>query len=180
MDVVVGLGSSLGDRASTLVSAVAELSRLGTITAVSALYETDPVGPPQPAYLNAAARVELVLSARELLDSLLEIERRHGRTRRERWGPRTLDLDILWILGQDVREHDLVVPHARLFERRFALVPLLDVAPDARDPRSGAALRAWLDALPDGGVVRIAAPTWAHAAASKAVFPPLWTRRVVV
>src|SRR4051812_23579136 len=113
VDVVVGLGGNLGDRETTLAAAVSDLGALGTVLAVSALYETAPVGPPQPAYLNAAARVETPLSPRALLDSLLAIERRHGRERREKWGSRTLDLDILWIVGAVVSEGDLVVPHAR-------------------------------------------------------------------
>src|SRR5262245_31986820 len=144
MDVVVGLGGNLGDRETTLASAVSEVAAHGTILAVSALYETAPVGPPQPAYLNAATRMETPLSPRTLLESLLAIERRHGRERAEKWGPRTLDLDILWILGAVVDEGDLIVPHPRLRERRFALVPLLDVAPDARHPATGEPLRDWV------------------------------------
>ena len=161
MDVVVGLGGNLGDREATLASAVSELGALGTVLAVSALYETAPVGPPQPAYLNAAARVETPRSPRALLDGLLAIERRHGRERAQKWGPRTLDLDILWILGAVVSEDDLVVPHARLRERRFALVPLLDVAPDARHPTTDEPLRDWVAELPDEGIRRVEPPLWA-------------------
>jgi 2-amino-4-hydroxy-6-hydroxymethyldihydropteridine diphosphokinase len=160
MDAVVGLGANLGDPAATLVAAVAELSLVGRVTAISALYETDPVGPPQPAYLNAAVRVRFEGPARGLLGALLDIERRHGRVRRDRWGPRTLDLDLLWIAGEAVIEDGLVVPHPRLAERRFALVPLLEVAPEARHPLSGALLRGWLDALPEGGLRPATAPDW--------------------
>jgi 2-amino-4-hydroxy-6-hydroxymethyldihydropteridine diphosphokinase len=160
MDAVVGLGANLGDPAATLVSAVGALSLLGSVTAISTLYETDPVGPPQPAYLNAAVRIGFEGSARELLSALLDIERHHGRVRRDRWGPRSLDLDLLWIAGVEVLEDGLVVPHPRLAERRFALVPLLDVAPDAAHPRTGAPLRDWLASLPEGGIRYHPAPGW--------------------
>jgi 2-amino-4-hydroxy-6-hydroxymethyldihydropteridine diphosphokinase len=136
-DCVIGLGSNLGDRAETLRRAVAELGALGDVLAVSALYESDPVGPPQPSYLNAAVRLRTQLDMPALLNGLLEIERRLGRKRRERWGARTLDLDILWASSGIFESETLAVPHPRLSERAFALLPLLDVAPEAEDPRSG-------------------------------------------
>jgi 2-amino-4-hydroxy-6-hydroxymethyldihydropteridine diphosphokinase len=128
---VVGLGSNLGDRRATLRSACDALAALPgcELQACSALYETEPVGPPQPRYLNAAVRLASELGPRELLACLLEIERRHGRQRRERNGPRTLDLDILWA-SRAYTDEGLTVPHARLPERAFALAPLLDVAPE--------------------------------------------------
>lgn len=107
----------------------------------SAVYETPPAGgPPQGDYLNAAALIVTSLDAREILERTLAIERALGRTRPDevRWGPRTIDLDVLWIEGEVVSEPGLSVPHPRLVERPFALQPLLDVAPDASDPRSGA------------------------------------------
>jgi 2-amino-4-hydroxy-6-hydroxymethyldihydropteridine diphosphokinase len=136
VDCVIGLGSNLGDRRSNLSAAVRALSRSGSVLAVSPLYETVPVGPPQPEYLNAAVRLSTELGPRELLGRLLSIERATGRERRERWGPRTLDLDLLWASGVVVAEQGLTVPHPELLRRAFALVPLLDVAPDARDPAS--------------------------------------------
>jgi 2-amino-4-hydroxy-6-hydroxymethyldihydropteridine diphosphokinase len=136
-DCVIGLGSNLGDRAEILRRAVAELGALGEAVAISALYETDPVGPPQPPYLNAAVRLLTPLDLPGLLDQLLAIERRAGRERRERWGARILDLDILWASIGVFESETLKVPHPRLNERAFALLPLLDVAPDAIDPRSG-------------------------------------------
>lgn len=111
-----------------------DLEVLGQVVGVSALYETDPVGPPQPAYLNAAVRLATPLPPEALLDELLAIEQRQGRKRRERWGPRVLDLDILWISGARVSTSRLQVPHPELQNRAFALLPLLDVAPDAADP----------------------------------------------
>src|SRR5260221_14597632 len=92
---VIGLGANLGDRLRTLQSAVIALETQGKLAAVSHLYESAAVGPPQPDYLNAAVLLESVLSPAELLTGLLAIERAHGRERRERWGPRTLDLDLL-------------------------------------------------------------------------------------
>lgn len=161
VDVVVGLGANLGDRRATLVAAVSALARLGAIQAVSSLYETEPVGPPQPAYLNAAVRGIFPLSPGELLQALLRIEQAFGRIRGERWGPRIIDLDILWIRGLAVTEDALVVPHPRLAERRFALVPLLDVEPEARHPMTGEPLSSWLSALPAGGLVEVAGRDWA-------------------
>jgi 2-amino-4-hydroxy-6-hydroxymethyldihydropteridine diphosphokinase len=149
---------------------VADLGQLGGALRVSALYETDPVGPPQPSYLNAAVRLEAPGEPRALLVSLLDVERRYGRVRREKWGPRILDLDILWIDGVSLTEPDLVVPHAALRERRFALAPLLDVAPEARDPVTGEAFADWLRALPEVGIQRIAEAGWEHA--KGAFLPP--------
>jgi 2-amino-4-hydroxy-6-hydroxymethyldihydropteridine diphosphokinase len=135
---VVGLGANLGERLEALRDAVRDLSRVARVTKVSRVYETEPVGgPPQPPFFNAAALVDYQGTPLALLDALLAIEARHGRVRRERWGPRTLDLDVLWIDGLVVNAPGLVVPHPRLHERAFALVPLLELVPDARDPATG-------------------------------------------
>lgn len=140
--VVLGLGANLGDRTATLRSAVAALRADPAIEvrAVSARYETPPAGgPPQPDYLNSAVLLATALPARALVERALAIEHAHGRVRPDpvRWGPRTLDIDLLWIEGEAVSEPGVTVPHPRLRERTFALRPLLDVAPDARDPLSG-------------------------------------------
>ena len=135
---VIGLGANLGDKLATLEAALAELAQLGAIEALSQLYETAPVGGPvQPDYYNAAVCLRSHLEPRGLLERLLDIEKKHGRVRDCRWGPRQLDLDILWIDGVSVDEPGLRIPHPRLLERAFALVPLIEVAPDARDPNSG-------------------------------------------
>lgn len=131
--VVIGVGSNLGAREASIRTASALLdARDGIeVTAVSKIRETDPLGPPQPRYLNAAFRLETSLSPRQLLRVLLRTERRLGRRRvpDERWGPRSIDLDYLW---DERGSHDspgLLVPHRELQNRNFALGPLLDVMP---------------------------------------------------
>jgi 2-amino-4-hydroxy-6-hydroxymethyldihydropteridine diphosphokinase len=127
----VGLGSNLGDRDANLRAALERLAALGEAR-VSTIRETDPVGvTEQPKFLNAVAELETALPARELLDHLLEIERDLGRdrTKEERWGPRTIDLDLL-LYGDDViDEPGLTVPHPRLAERHFVLEPLYELDP---------------------------------------------------
>ncbi len=138
---VIGLGANLGDRLGSVRAAIRGLETLGRLLATSGLYETDPLGPPQPDYLNAAVLLESQLSPRLLLAGLLAIEREQGRERRERWGPRTLDLDLLYSPGLLLDESGLTVPHPALTERAFALLPLIDVAPEAIDPRTGSTYR---------------------------------------
>lgn len=138
MKAVVGLGANLGDRLATMRAALEALARVATVEKVSSVYATAPVGgPPQPDYLNAAVLVEVEARPRELLHSLLAIESSLGRVRHERNGPRAIDLDILWIEGVVVKSEELEVPHPRLKERAFALAPMLEVAPGAKDPRTG-------------------------------------------
>jgi 2-amino-4-hydroxy-6-hydroxymethyldihydropteridine diphosphokinase len=134
------LGSNLGDRLATLQGAVDALAQTDgvDIAAVSGVFETDPVGgPQQPDFLNAVVVVLTSLSARELLDRAHEIEQQHGRLRAERWGPRTLDVDVLVVGDELVAEPDLVVPHPRAGERAFVLLPWLDADPDAALPGRG-------------------------------------------
>ena len=131
----VGLGANLGDRAGTVRAAVAALPG---VIAVSELRETEPVGVlDQPAFVNGAAALETQLSARELLGALLEVERLLGRERRERWGPRTIDLDLLLYGDETIDEPGLSVPHPRLHERRFVLEPLVELDPDLLVPGRG-------------------------------------------
>jgi 2-amino-4-hydroxy-6-hydroxymethyldihydropteridine diphosphokinase len=134
---VVGFGANLGDRLATMRAALRELALVAHVEASSHVYATAPVGPPQPEYLNAAALVTSEGSAEALMDSLLAIEAKLGRVRGdERFGPRTIDLDVLWIEGLAFESAKLTVPHPRLKERAFALVPMLELLPDARDPRT--------------------------------------------
>ena len=123
----VGLGANLGDREGTIRAAVADLPG---VVAVSTLRETDPVGiTDQPRFLNGVAALETELAPRELLDALLAVERRLGRERGKRWGPRTIDLDLLLYGDEVIGEDGLTIPHPRLHERRFVLEPLADLAP---------------------------------------------------
>jgi 2-amino-4-hydroxy-6-hydroxymethyldihydropteridine diphosphokinase len=147
----VGLGSNLGDRAAYLLLGLSALSRLPKthLLRLSPVYETDPVGPPQPPYLNMVAELETELSPKGLLAEMLRVEKALGRERRERWGPRTLDLDLLLYGDLVLEEAGLSVPHPRLHERAFVLVPLLDLLPEGRHPLLGqsfAELLASLDA----------------------------------
>jgi 2-amino-4-hydroxy-6-hydroxymethyldihydropteridine diphosphokinase len=140
--VVIGLGSNLGDRLENLAAAVGALRADRDLRVIdrSPLYESPPAGgPPQGDYVNAALLVSTSLDAREILRRLMAVERALGRVRPDpvRWGPRTIDLDILWIEGESIAEPGLDVPHPRLRDRPFALRPLVDVAPDARDPSTG-------------------------------------------
>ncbi len=132
---VVALGSNLGERRSHLERAIGALADLGEVLAVSSLYESDPVGgPDQPGYLNAVAIVETDLSAADLLPRLLAIEQQAGRRRSVRWGPRTLDLDLILHGDTQLASEALHVPHPRLGERRFVLEPLVEVWPEATTP----------------------------------------------
>jgi 2-amino-4-hydroxy-6-hydroxymethyldihydropteridine diphosphokinase len=126
----LGLGSNLGDRQRLLREAVDSLGPC--VVAVSGLWETEPVGGPggQGAYLNIVVELDTGLDARGLLGVCHRIEAAADRKREERWGPRTLDVDVLWMESGPVDEPDLVVPHPRAHERRFVLAPLAELAPD--------------------------------------------------
>lgn len=125
----LGLGSNLGDRWAHLRHAV---DTLPDVAAVSPVYETAPVGGPegQGAFLNCVVELDTERSPRELLELCRSLEAAAERVRLERWGPRTLDVDVLLVEGSVVDEPDLVVPHPRMWERSFVLVPLHDLAPD--------------------------------------------------
>jgi 2-amino-4-hydroxy-6-hydroxymethyldihydropteridine diphosphokinase len=148
----LGLGSNLGDRLAHLQAAIDGLAATPDVqvVAVSRVYETAPVGgPPQDDYLNAVVAVDTALDPHELLAVAQRLETGEQRVRAERWGPRTLDVDILLVDDEHLDEPDLVVPHPRMHERAFVLAPLADVAPDL----VGAAV---LEALPDRDDVRVA------------------------
>jgi len=155
----VALGSNLGDREAHLHAAaqsLAELPRTRWLTA-SPVYETEPVGGPerQGRYLNAVVRLRTKLAPLELLGHLLAIERARGRVRgAERWEPRTLDLDLLLYGTLSIEEPDLRVPHPRLAERNFVLVPLCDLAAGERHPLLGESFAALSQRLPDASSVR--------------------------
>jgi len=136
----VGLGANLGPREVTLLRAVDLLAETEGVDVlqVSQLRETEPFGvADQPAYLNGAVAIDTTLTPRELLERLLEIERELGRVRDVRWGPRTIDLDLLLYGDRSVDEPGLHVPHPRLAERRFALEPLAELDPALDIPGLG-------------------------------------------
>lgn len=152
---IIGIGGNLGARRAIFSCAEALLASASgcTVFARSKLYESAPIGPPQPDYLNAAFAVDWEDDPSSLFRLLLSVEQRLGRERRERWGPRTLDLDLLYWSEGAVRTDELTVPHAELLHRSFALAPLLDVAPELSDLYAPALL-----AL--GGPPSLAQPGW--------------------
>ncbi len=161
---VVALGSNLDDPEAHVRRGFADLGRLPDtrVTARSALYRTAPVGyADQPPFVNACARLATRLPARELLDGLLAIERRHGRSRGIPNGPRTLDLDIILYGDATIAEPGLAIPHPRAHERAFVLAPLVDVWPEAVIPGVGPARRL-LEEVGRAGVERLAPSTEAE------------------
>jgi 2-amino-4-hydroxy-6-hydroxymethyldihydropteridine diphosphokinase len=154
----VGLGSNMGPRADALRRAVRALAERDGIAVKkrSSVWETEPVGPPQPRFLNAAVEVETTLSPRELLTACLEIEAGLGRVRAadQPHGPRPVDLDILLYGDEIVADRDLVVPHPELHRRAFVMVPLGEIAGDVHHPALGRTLRELLLEIGPSGVER--------------------------
>lgn len=155
--VFLGLGSNIGDREAQIGLAVEELSRHPEIVLrrTSALYETEPVGyKAQPPFLNAVAELDTRLTAFELLETALAIEAKMGRKRQIHWGPRTIDLDILLYDNARIQSASLIVPHPRLQDRKFVLIPLMELAPDLLVPGTNKRIRDLLDCCPDTAAVR--------------------------
>lgn len=158
---ILGLGGNIGDSRKLMAAALEKLAAHPEIRleAISALYETPPWGKTdQPPFLNVAALVETTLTPRGLLDAILDVERKLGRHRGEKWGPRTVDIDILLFGTGTVDEPGLRIPHPHLHERAFALKPLLDVMPDAE--LAGRRADAWLALTNQTGMRRLAGPGW--------------------
>jgi 2-amino-4-hydroxy-6-hydroxymethyldihydropteridine diphosphokinase len=132
----LALGANLGDRLATLQRAVELLAERDGIAVVrsSQVYETDPVGPPQPNYLNAVIEIETTLEPRDVLAAANAVEDELGRVREERWGPRTVDVDVLTYDEREVHEPDLEIPHPRMHERAFVVVPLGELTADPMLP----------------------------------------------
>ena len=151
---VLALGSNVGDRAAALRFAIDRLAATDRLrlVAVSPVYETAPVGPPQPDYFNAVVLVETELEPQELLATAKRVENDAGRRPRERWGPRELDVDVITV-DEVALDGDLVLPHPRAHERAFVLVPWLDIDPAAQLPGRGA-VRDLVAALDRAGVQR--------------------------
>ena len=170
---LIGLGSNLGDRAKMLSAAVQAIGRHPQIRLdfdgdVASLYETAPVGGPagQPRFLNTAARIRTSLSADDLLRALQSVESASGRLPGQRWGPRTVDIDLLLFDDTVLESQELTLPHPRMHERRFVLEPLAEVAPDALHPALGLSiLQLAQQARADqevSDVIRVAGPEWVH------------------
>jgi len=154
----IGLGANLGEPAVQVAEAVARLRELPEVEVlrVSRLYRTPPLGPPgQPWYVNAVVQVKTRLTPEELLRVLLMVERRMGRERGERWGPRLIDLDLLLYNGEIIREAGLTVPHPEMHRRAFVLVPLAEIAPEAWHPVLKKTARELMAALDPGEVAAI-------------------------
>ena len=161
--VYVGLGANVGDARSTMRRAVGALARVGRVSAVSSLWETAPREVlDQPPFLNAVVAVEMSeRGAAAIVSRLKRIEAQLGRAPGPRYGPRAIDLDLLMFAdGHEERDGDVVVPHTRLAERRFALAPLAELAPDLVEPRSGRTVRELLTAVADQDAVRVEGPEW--------------------
>ena len=154
----IALGSNLSTPVEQLRAALRALAELPSsqLAAVSSFYASDPLGPPdQPRFVNAVAAVDTELAPLELLDALQRIEHEQGRVRKaERWGPRTLDLDILLFGERLVASERLTIPHYHMHARAFVLYPLAEIAPNLRLP-DGRALRTLLDACPYAGLERL-------------------------
>ncbi|HYJ32371.1 MAG TPA: 2-amino-4-hydroxy-6-hydroxymethyldihydropteridine diphosphokinase [Candidatus Binatia bacterium] len=161
--VYVGIGSNLGDREFLIRKAVESLRQLPqtNVSGVSSLYDTEPVGETeQPPFLNAVAWIETELSPRELLWQMLLIEKRMGRVRSKRWGPRSIDLDLLFYDDELIEEPDLQVPHPEAHRRAFVLYPLLELDPNFRHPVTGETVRRMIQKLPPNPPVRKLGRFW--------------------
>ena len=150
MRAFIGLGSNLGEREAMIRMALDDLARLPhtRLVRASSLYDTEPVGEiDQPNFLNAVAQIDTELTARQLLWNLQRIEARLGRTRTQRWGPRTMDLDLLLYGDLVIEEADLKLPHPELVHRSFVLVPLVELDPILVHPATGESLLSHLSRL---------------------------------
>lgn len=155
--IYIGMGSNLAEPAGQLRSAVAAMARLpqSRLVGVSAFYQSDSLLPGQPRYTNAVAALDSTLAPLDLLDALQAIENEQGRERLERWGPRTLDLDILLFGDRLIDEPRLKVPHYHMQERAFVLYPLAELAPADLRLADGRTLANMLEACPFVGLERL-------------------------
>jgi 2-amino-4-hydroxy-6-hydroxymethyldihydropteridine diphosphokinase len=159
--VYLGLGSNLGDKVANCLRAIDEIVISGdnTIQAISSLYKTEPAGyREQDWFINCVVEVKTALAARPLVDFLQNIEKKIGRQKTFKMGPRLIDLDILFYGSRDIADKDLVIPHPRLHERGFVLAPLAEIAPDMVHPRLHKTVRELFEAIATEGVVVYSAP----------------------
>jgi 2-amino-4-hydroxy-6-hydroxymethyldihydropteridine diphosphokinase len=163
MKAYIGLGSNLGDREANLRQALEHLAQTPETAVVraSSLYDTEPVGvEDQPHFLNAVAQLETQLAPRQLLWNLMLIERRLGRVRSQRWGPRTLDLDLLLVDDLVLDEEDLELPHPEMTKRSFVLVPMVELEPLLVHPVTGETMLALLQRLGARPLVKHGSRLW--------------------
>ena len=156
----IALGSNLGDSRSILANAIDRLRSQPQValTAVSSWYLTKPIGPQQPDYLNGCATLQTSLPPLDLLNALHAIEAEFGRVREEHWGARTIDLDLLLYGSEIIDTPRLQVPHPRMTERAFVLIPLAEIAPNWIEPRSGESIADLCDKVEYAGVDRLSSP----------------------
>lgn len=153
--VYLSLGSNLGNRSENLNRALELLGELGQVAAISSFYETEPVEvTAQPWFLNCAAKLETEKMPKQLMKCILDLERKMGRRRVQKKGPRNIDIDILLFGTSIVQTEGLTIPHPALHERRFVLEPLAEIAPEVRHPVLKRTVRELRDALPLGQNVR--------------------------
>jgi 2-amino-4-hydroxy-6-hydroxymethyldihydropteridine diphosphokinase len=153
--VYLSLGSNIGDRAANLRTALDKLADMGTVAAVSSFYETEPVElAAQPWFLNCAAKLDTEKMPRQLIAGILALEQSMGRQRRQKNGPRIIDIDILLFGTSVIDITSLTVPHPKLHQRRFVLEPLVEIAAEVRHPMFKRTMRELRDALPAGQTVR--------------------------
>jgi 2-amino-4-hydroxy-6-hydroxymethyldihydropteridine diphosphokinase len=153
--VYLSLGSNLGDRAANLREAIQKLADLGNVVAASSFYETEPVElTAQPWFLNCAVKLDTEKMPRQLISAILSLEQSMGRQRKQKKGPRIIDIDILLFGSAVIEIPSLTIPHPKLHERRFVLEPLAEIAPDARHPVFKRSMRELRDALPAGQTVK--------------------------
>ena len=153
--VYLSLGSNLGDRAANLTAAIDRLRHFGEVVAISSFYETEPVEfTAQPWFLNCAVALDTEKTPRQLLSGILDIEQQLGRRRGQQKGPRIIDIDILLFGDSIVEDPGLTIPHPAMYERRFVLEPLSEIAPDVVHPILKRSIQELRDALPPGQAVR--------------------------
>lgn len=153
--ILLGLGSNIGDREKNIINALSLLNKkyLIKFLAISSLYETEPVGlKEQPCFLNIVCQIQTKLGPNELLEGCLAVEKDLGRVRMVRWGPRIIDIDILFYHDEVVNSENLIIPHPRVMERKFVLIPLLEICDDQTIFR-GSTVKNWLEKIEDNNQV---------------------------
>ena len=155
--VFIGIGSNLGDRVANCKKAIDEISSIAKVVQISSLYETDPVGKEdQPEFINCVVEIETELSPQDLLKHLNRVEEELGRVRHEKWGPRIIDLDIIFYDDQVIIDQNLEIPHPRAHLRRFVIEPLCEIAPEFIHPKFSISVLELLNKIEDDKrVVRI-------------------------